>query len=428
MAYNKYKFYDYNSPYKDNKAINNARSTLLAIQPPTYTNTYGNQIKGIYNNIKNRKDFDYNPANDAAYQQYAAQYRALVGLAVAGNQAQAQELTGGYGSTYAPEVARQGQMRLNEGVTAAQPAFLQLAQNKYDLGTEQLYNQYNAAAGRRDAALEDYSRQADIYNDRYGRAADMYNALEDRGYERYMNNRDFNYAQNQMNISQDQANKEYKLQKYDTYNQLAGNKCADFQNKGDNKGMKAYLKGLVKKGKITQYMADNLYKQYKYIPPEPKAQKQPTQTKQTKQTNPEGVKDGVFYGDTTTNNFLSKYGDKGKGKIDALLKAGKLTDYQAAWLKEYYKQNPPKSEFNGNNKTSDFIYNHRNIESGKKLENEVKKYYNSGKLTADEAAYLYAWYQNHSHNYDVNDKNDTNKNGKLMWEHLPNTHGGRVTR
>lgn len=383
MAYNKYKFYDYNSPYKDSKAINNARSTLLAIQPPTYTTTYGNQIKGIYNNIKNRKDFDYNPANDAAYQQYAAQYRALVGLAVAGNQAQAQELTGGYGSTYAPEVARQGQMRLNEGVTAAQPAFLQLAQNKYDLGTEQLYNQYSTAAGRRDAELEDYTRQADIYNDRYGRAADMYNALEDRGYERYMNNRDFNYAQNQMNISQDQANKEYKLQKYDTYNQLAGNKCADYNAKGDNKGMRKYLDGLVKQGKLTKYMADQLYKQYKYTAPkqttQPKqatkqATKQTTkQTKQVEQQEPEGVKDGMFY---------------------------------------------------GNSNTDDFIYNHRNMESRDGITKEIKSYYNSGKITDYEAAFLYAWYENHQNNYSVNDKKDTNKGGKIMWQHT--TGGGRL--
>lgn len=269
MAYNKYKFYDYNSPYKDSKGINDARNSLLAIQSqsPAYNDSFRNQIEGVYGRIKNRQDFSYNPQNDAAYRQYADQYRALVGLAVAGNQAQAQELTGGYGSTYAPEVARQGVARLNTGVEMAQPAFLQLAQNAYDVNGQNLYNAYSAAAGRRDAELEDFGRQADVYNDRYQRAADYYNMLEDRGYDRYMGNREFNYQQKQMNIAQDQANKELELQKYDTYYSLAGNKCGDYAAKGDNKGMKAYLDGLVKAGKLTPYMADNLYKANKYTPP-----------------------------------------------------------------------------------------------------------------------------------------------------------------
>lgn len=267
MAYNKYKFYDYNSPYKDSKGITNARNSLLAVQAPTYNNSFKDQIEGIYGKIKNRQDFDYNPDNDAAYRQYADQYRALVGLAVAGNQAHAQQFTGGYGSTYAPEVARQGEALINANVEAAQPAFYQLAQNKYDMETEQLRNMYGAAADRRNAELEEFGRQADIYNDKYQRAADYYNMLEDRGYDRYMGNREFNYNQQQMNIEQDQANKEYKLEKYDTYYNLAGNKCADYNAKGDNKGMKAYLDGLVKAGKLTQYMADNLYKSNEYTPP-----------------------------------------------------------------------------------------------------------------------------------------------------------------
>lgn len=318
MAYNKYKFYDYNSPYKDSKGITNARNSLLAVQAPTYNNSFKDQIEGIYGRIKNRQDFDYNPENDAAYRQYADQYRALVGLAVAGNQAHAQELTGGYGSTYAPEVARQGQVMLNGAVEAAQPAFYQLAQNRYDMNTDQLVNMYGAAAGRRDTELEDFGRQADVYNDRYQRAADLYNMLEDRGYDRYMGNKEFNYQQKQMNIAQDQANKELQLEKYDAYYNLANGKCGDYAAKGDNKGMKAYLQGLVKAGKITQYMADNLFKANKYEPPKrsgggrrPRGKKYSGYPQQPQEEQGGGFSDFV-------NDWIVDNGQKANDKQDML--------------------------------------------------------------------------------------------------------------
>ena len=48
---------------------------------------------------------------------------------------------------------------------------------------------------------------------------------------------------------------------------IAADKADSYREKKDNKGMKAYLKAQVKKGNITQYQADAIYKQYKYTPP-----------------------------------------------------------------------------------------------------------------------------------------------------------------
>lgn len=245
------KKYNYNTPYKDNKGIVNARNKLLAIDSavPAYKNSYASQLEDIYGRIKNREEFSYNPQNDAAYRQYADQYRALTGLAIADNQAQAQDLTGGYGSTYAPEVAQQGLARLNTGVEAAQPAFYQLAQSAYDVNGDKLNDMYSAAAARRNDELDVYGKRAALYNDRYAFAAQKYNDLREQAYQQYSDNRS------------------YALAKYDTYNQLAANKCADFNEAKNNSGMKAYLNGLVKEDKLTKYMADNLYKQYKYTAP-----------------------------------------------------------------------------------------------------------------------------------------------------------------
>ena len=48
---------------------------------------------------------------------------------------------------------------------------------------------------------------------------------------------------------------------------IAADKADSYRDKKDNKGMKAYLQNQVKKGNITQYQADGIYKQYKYTAP-----------------------------------------------------------------------------------------------------------------------------------------------------------------
>lgn len=274
MASIKKKYNSYLSPYKDNKATNTARNTLLAASGnmPAYKDSYANQIKDIYGRIKTGNNFTYNPDNDAAYRSYADQYRALAGLAIAGNHAQAQDLTGGFGSTYAPEVAQQGLARFNP--EAAQPAFLQMAENTYMANNDRLNDVYNAAAAMREDEFNNWQQKINNYNDRLNLAAQRYEDERNFAYQKYGDNRDYWTDRYNAEIQQKQNDKEYnlklkelQLKSYDTYNNLAGNKCADFNEKKDNKGMKAYLAGLVKAGKITQYMADNLFKQYKYVPP-----------------------------------------------------------------------------------------------------------------------------------------------------------------
>ena len=276
--------YDYNktknTAYREGAGVENARSNMnsLAAKYPQYANSYAGQIEGIYNQMKNGNTFSYNPQNDAAYRRYAEEYNALSGLAVAGNQAQAQTLTGGYGSTYAPEVASQGLARMQAGVVNAQPAFLQGAQQAYMAQQDQFVNAYNAAANAREAELADYKNAVSAYNDRMNLAQQRYRNERDFGYNAYKDNRDYYADRYDKSLKQQQFdtvlaqnerefNAEYELKSYDVYNKLASTKCADYNEAGDNAGMKAYLDGLVSAGKITQYMADNLYKQYKYEAP-----------------------------------------------------------------------------------------------------------------------------------------------------------------
>ncbi len=89
--------------------------------------------------------------------------------------------------------------------------------------------------------------------------------------DRYWNDNKLKEDNRQFNAQLDSDKKENKRSEHWSMNEvnvsLAADKCDSFNDKKDNKGMKEYLKQQVKKGNITQYQADGLYKQYKYTAP-----------------------------------------------------------------------------------------------------------------------------------------------------------------
>ncbi len=352
-----------NAAYNESNDVKNARNNLIAMQgqAPAYQNSYANQLKDIYSKIQNGQDFNYNPDNDVAFRRFADEYNALSGLAIAGNQQQAQDLTGGYGSTYAPEVANQGLANMQANVNNAQPYFMEMAQEAYKADNDRLNNAYGAAASARDDELAQFTKQADAYNDKSKFAQQQYSDERSFDYNKYNDNRNFWANQYEFEQQSDNFNKElaqtdkqnereYKLNSYSTYEKLASAKCTKYGDNKNNKGMKAYLKGLVKSGKITQYMADNLYDQYKYTAPK-----------------------------------SSGGGGKGRGKGGG----GKSGN-------GYYGTDPSEI-FEGTDDTDDFIYSHSSIVNRrvnlKSINADIKSYYENGKLTAEEAAYLKQYYE-----------------------------------
>lgn len=203
----------FSKAYEEDEDIKKKRQSVLNVQAPVYNNSYADQVQKIYDKIKSREKFDYNTANDEAYKQYAAQAKALNGLAIAGNQTQAQGLTGGYGSTYADAVANQGLSRANENIRDAQPGFMLAAQNVYAKEGERLADMYNAAAIARDAELEQHNDAFNAYNDKYNLTYQMYADSADDAYNQFADERD--YWANQYAMEQDQSNweKEFELQK-----------------------------------------------------------------------------------------------------------------------------------------------------------------------------------------------------------------------
>lgn len=277
--------------YRENNQTKNARNNLLAItsNSPVYKNSYAGQLNDIYGQIQKGADFNYDPRNDVAFRRFADEYNALSGLAIAGNQQQAQSLTGGYGSTYAPEVSRQGLANMQNNVNNAQPYFMEMAQEAYKTDNDRLKNVYEAASNARNDELNEYVKKSAAYNEQSKFAQQLFSDERNFDYSKYSDNRDyvaqqFENEQQQSNFEKEYSQKEYQYQRdfsfrekqnkqdyqlksWDTYNKIASKKCAEYNENKNNSGMKAYLDGLVKAGKITQYMADNLYSQYKYTAP-----------------------------------------------------------------------------------------------------------------------------------------------------------------
>ena len=383
MAINKNTEDEYNksnAAYRENNSTASARNNLtgLGAQAPQYRKSYADQLENIYGRLKNGESCNYDPQNDAAFRRYADEYNALSGLAIAGNQQQAQQLTGGYGSTYAPDVAEQGLARLQSGVTGAQPGFYNAARQAYMAENDRLNNMYSATAAARDAELEQYQKQVDAYNNRYQMAQQRYADERDFGYNQYKDTRNYNasqyeFAQKQEQFDSELAQKEteysrdYELKSFEVYTKLAAVKCAEYNEAKNNSGMKAYLDGLVEAGKITQYMADNLYNQYKYTV--------------TSSGGGGGRSSSGGKKSSSSSSYSYDGGDGGTGGSGG-------------------------GSFSGSDKTSDWIVAHDSIRNrhthtlnghessltADGMTNAIQSAYQSGELSQQEAAYLLNYY------------------------------------
>ena len=234
---------------------------------PEFRDSYAERLRNLYQGIKDSGEFDYYAQNDAAYRAFADEYNALAQLMGAGNALTANSLTGGYGSSYSADVSNQGTARIAEDVRNAIPEFERLAFETKTVNDDMLKAMYDSASKLRSDELSEYSKLSDVYLNQLEAAQRNYSDARDFDYRRFSDNRDYWTEQFNNEVSNANREKELALKSYDVYNKLAQIKCDEFNEKKNNKGMRNYLDSLVKEGKITKYMADNLYNQNKYIAP-----------------------------------------------------------------------------------------------------------------------------------------------------------------
>lgn len=117
----------------------------------TYTVNAGNQpyvgqLNALYEQIVNRKPFQYDLNGDLLYQQMADQYTQMGAQASRNAMGQAAALTGGYGNSYAQQVGNQANQQYMTALNQNIPDLYQQALNAYLAEGDRMMQQYELAA------------------------------------------------------------------------------------------------------------------------------------------------------------------------------------------------------------------------------------------------------------------------------------------
>ena len=126
-----------------------------------FESRYDGEAKETYDKIKKRPAFRYEAESDPAYRAYRDSYRREGELAMRSTQAEAADLTGGYGSSYAQRLGQQQYGEYLRKLSDVMPELYKDAYSRYVAEGEQLNARLNAAGKLAEA---DYGRYR---NERY---------------------------------------------------------------------------------------------------------------------------------------------------------------------------------------------------------------------------------------------------------------------
>ena len=143
------------------------------------TSPYVQQLNTLYDQIMNRKPFQYDLNGDLLYQQMADQYTQLGRQASADAMGQAAALTGGYGNSYATQVGNQANQQYLTMLNQNIPELWDRAYQAYLNEGDQLLQQYELAAAHPGyvQALSPQTYAVSAPQDTPSAAGNDYNAL-----------------------------------------------------------------------------------------------------------------------------------------------------------------------------------------------------------------------------------------------------------
>lgn len=141
---------------QDTGAVQNAQA-LLSQQLGGYQSQYGSQISGLVEQLQGRS-FEYDVASDPMYQALREQWLRDGNLAMQDTMAQAAQLTGGYGNSYAQMAGQQAYQGYMRGLNEMIPGLKEAARADYDAETAALLQQYSLLMEQDE---QDYGRYMD---------------------------------------------------------------------------------------------------------------------------------------------------------------------------------------------------------------------------------------------------------------------------
>ena len=150
---------------------------------PGYSGSYDSEIRSIYSKIVNRPEFHYDFDADPLYSSYREEHQRQGSLAMRDTMAQAADLTGGYGSSYAQSVGQQQYGAYLEKLGQLMPELYSAAYERYKAEGDRLSARLSAAS---ELSRMEYSRYADSQDRQlqqekfdYQKRSDAYDALAD---------------------------------------------------------------------------------------------------------------------------------------------------------------------------------------------------------------------------------------------------------
>lgn len=218
----------YSSESKD------ALASLTEIEnnkPGEYQSQYASQINSALNNILNRKDFSYDFNADPLYQQYKDSYTQQGNQAMMNTVANAATMTGGYGNSYGVTAGVQANQMYLQELNNVIPELYNAALQKYDMDTQNLYNQYSALGSQEDREYNKYRDTVSDWQTDRGYYSDKYNTAVSN--DQYVAN--YNQAENQYTTNYNQAERQYAS----NYNQ-AENQYVSSYNQTEAQNQREY--------------------------------------------------------------------------------------------------------------------------------------------------------------------------------------------
>lgn len=161
---------------EEEKKLQEVQTPKVEYTANEYKSQYESQIKDLYDKISNKPsfEFNYNPSDDALYNQYLDRYQQLGKQAMRDTMGQAAALTGGYGSSYGQGVAQQAYDRYIQG---ANDKLGEMADRAYSIQYQQYQDENDALKQQygmlNDLEAMDYAK----YMDRVSAQGDAWNKL-----------------------------------------------------------------------------------------------------------------------------------------------------------------------------------------------------------------------------------------------------------
>ena len=130
-------------------------------KPADYQSKYQGQINDVMSKLNDLGEYDYDPAEDTAYQQYKSQYAQKAKLANQNAQANASAMTGGYGSSYGTQAGQKAYAATMDDLDSVLDGLT--AQNRAEYNTKKSGLQ-EQLSGLQSAEQNDYAKYQKDYS------------------------------------------------------------------------------------------------------------------------------------------------------------------------------------------------------------------------------------------------------------------------